>query len=316
MTASMKELLILTSMIAGAAFLCLVTGCAPQKRPPVPPPAQAVAAPAQVAIPTPEPVAWQPTYQPTPPPLPVSRPERPRRRIEIMGPGGKTLPHEPGGKFTLTCTEFGTLTIRFPAGERLLDVANGATGEWAIVPKTMGIDLPIGVISISRTPQAPTTEIQAMTDAEIYQFILVPVTGGVSAKHASTFVVVNPETEIRLAEQRQREMEMAEAERREREPEVPRLDPSQLRVYQFSGDRVPWMPLSVEGDNRRTVIQLPAGVATQPTFTVIEDGKEVRVNTRNVLKADGKGVRIVVNQPFNEARLIGDGGTVSITGGN
>jgi len=233
-----------------------------------------------------------------------------------MGPGGKTLPHEPGGKFTLTCTEFGTLTIRFPAGERLLDVANGATGEWAIVPKTMGIDLPIGVISISRTPQAPRTEIQAMTNAEIYQFILVPVVGTVSTKHASTFVVVNPETEIRLAEHRQREIEMAEAERREREPEVPRLDPAQLRVYQFSGDRVPWMPLSVDGDNRRTIIQLPPGVATQPTFTVIEDGKEVRVNTRSVVKADGKGVRIVVNQPFNEARLIGDGGTVSITGGH
>ena len=279
---------------------------------------------ASVVAPPPEPVVWQPQYQPPPLPLPPApspvqtgdrRIERPARRVEIMGPGGKTLPHESGGKFTLYCTEFGTLTVRFPAGERLLEVTNGATGEWAIVPKTMGIDLPISVIGISRTPFAPPTEIQAITDAEIYQFILVPKSGGVSVQQASTFLVINPETEARRAEQRQRQIERAPAERQEREPEVPTLNPDQLRVYKVAGDQVPWMPLSVIGDNRRTVIQLPAGIATQPTFTVIQDGKEVRVNARSIVKQDGKGVRIVVDQPFQEARLIGAEGTVSIIGG-
>ena len=75
------------------------------------------------------------------------------------------------------------------------------------------------------------------------------------------------------------------------------------------------MPVTVEGDQRQTVIKLPAATgADLPTFTIIEDGKEMRVNTRTLPEEGTIGPRIVVDQPFTEARLIGVGGSVSIIG--
>jgi type IV secretory pathway VirB9-like protein len=284
-------------------------GCAtpPQHRP-VP---QAVATPTPITAPTPipAPVDWQPAYQPSPPQVRRNYP-----RVEPMAAGGKTITFRPGQKVHLYCAETGTLTIKFPAGETIVDYGVGASGEWIVDKRNMGIDLPIGAIVVGRTPFARTAEMHVITDAEVYQFILSPSANGISQKQATLIQVVNPETEARRAEREHRRMEVAEVEQREREPQVPRLNPDYLRVYRVGGDNVPWKPVSVVGDNQQTIIQLPAGGVTQPTLTAIEDGKEVRIYTRTVLKADGKGPRIVADQPFTEARLIGEGGTVSIIG--
>ena len=283
-------------------------GCAAPQHRPVP---QAVATPTPVAAPTP--IDWQPVYQPTQPSPPQARRSYPR--VEPMGAGGKTITFRPGQKVHLYCAQTGTLTIKFPAGETIVDYGVGASGEWIVDKRMMGIDLPIGAIVVGRTPSAPTAELHVITDAEVYQFILSPSANGVSQKQATLIQVVNPETEARRAEREQRRMEVAEVEQREREPQVPRLNPDYLRVYRVGGDNVSWKPISVVGDNQQTIIQLPAGGVTQPTLTAIEDGKEVRIYTRTILKSDGKGPRIVADQPFTEARLIGEGGTVSIIGG-
>lgn len=307
----------------GFLFALMLTGCAapPRHRPITTAPVQP---PAPVALPTPapEPVAltpavggWQPVYQPTPPPPP--KPERLYPIVEPMAAGGKTITFRPGQKYHLYCAETGTLTIKFPAGETILDYGVGASGEWIVDKRMMGIDLPIGAIVIGRVPFARTAEMHVLTDAEVYQFILSPSAGGVSQKQATLIQVVNPETDARRAERQRQRIEVAETERREREPQVPQLNPDHLRVYRVGGDNVPWKPLSVIGDNQRTIIQLPTGGVTQPTLMAVEEGREVRINTRTVLKADGKGPRIVADQPFHEARLIGEGGSVSIiSGGN
>ena len=302
----------------GVAVGVLLSGCAPQKRAPVTQqPAAAVQqepppAPAPVATPT-EGASWQPVYEPSPPP--PARPVRAPRRMEVMGPGGKTIVYEPGKKPVLSCPEFGTLTIKFPAGEQIKKYGSGAAGEWIVQQTSMGVDLPIDTLTIDRTPFAPTTELQVITDADVYQFILKPTAAGVSKDHASVFVVVNPETETRRAERQMERAEMLEHERQAMAIRAPQLDPAHVRVYAIGGDHVPWAPVNVVGDHRHTVIQLPANTgADQPTLTVIEYGKEMRVNTRTLPEENGKGPRIVVDQPFTEARLIGAGGTVSIVG--
>ena len=292
----------LSSLLAAALFL---TGCTVQQPRP-----QVATTPTPIVQAAPQPELWQPVYQPEPP-----RPVR-LRSIEPMASGGKTITFRAGEKYTLYCPETGTLTIKFPAGETIQDFGVGASGEWIVDKKKMGIDLPIGVIVIGRTPFAPSAELHVITDAEVYQFILIPQEGGVRQKQATLFQIVNLDTEARRAERQQRRMEVAEMERREREPEVPRLDAASIRTYQVSGDAVPWRPLSVVGDNQRTVIQLPAGIATQPTLTAIADGKEIRINARTVLLQDGHGPRIVADQPLGEAKLIGEGGSIVIRGGN
>lgn len=294
-----------TETIAG--MLLVLSGCTVQQPRP-----QVATTPTPIVQAAPQPELWQPVYQPELPPMP--RPQR-LRSVEPMAPGGKTITFRSGEKYTLYCPETGTLTIKFPAGETIQDFGVGASGEWMVDKRKMGVDLPIGVIVIGRTPFAPSAELHVITDAEVYQFILVPQDGGVSRKQATLFQIVNLDTEARRAERQQRRMEVAEMERREREPEVPRLDAASLRTYSVSGDNVPWRPLSVVGDNQRTVIQLPSGIATQPTLTAIEDGKEVRINARTVLIPDGNGPRIVADQPLGEAKLIGEGGTIMIKGG-
>ena len=154
----------------------------------------------------------------------------------------------------------------------------------------MGLDLPIDVLTIKRTPFAPTTEIHVTTDAEVYQFILVPKSGSVSKEQSSVYIVTNRETEARRAEADQRHAEAQEQERQAYEIRPPRLDAEHLRSYTFAGDQVAWMPVSVEGDQRQTVIKLPASTgADLPTFTIIEDGKEMRVNTRTLPEEEHDG---------------------------
>ena len=315
---TLGELAVFISTALGLAALALfaaviLAGCAPQRQKPVAQPAPAVMVTPPASLPVSVfPDAWQPVVDHVPA---LPRVERPRRPVEVMGPGGKTIVYEPGKKPIITCSEFGFVTIQFPAGEKVLKHGSGASGEWTVEPANMGIDLPIGALAIHRTPWAPVAELHVLTDAAAYQFILTPTTGGVSTKQASLFQVVNPETEARRAERQERREDMLAQQRKEMEISAPQLDAATVRTYEVGGDYVPWAPVNVVGDHQHTVIQLPANSGVgQPTLTVIEYGKEMRVNTRTLPEENGKGPRIIVDQPFTEARLIGDGGTVSIVG--
>ena len=124
--------------------------------------------------------------------------------MPVAGPGSKVIDYQPGTKHTLGCTEFGTVTIKFPIGEKIQRWSSGATGEWPVEFASMGLDLPIGALAIKRTPEAKSTELHVITDAEVYQFILVPKSGGVSKEQSSVYIVTNRETEARQAENHQR----------------------------------------------------------------------------------------------------------------
>jgi len=317
---ALGELAVFISTALGLAALALFTavilaGCAPQRPKSVAQPAPALMAtpPASVPVST-SPEGWQPVIEHRPDNI-QTRVERPRRPVEVMGPGGKTIVYEPGKKPIITCSEFGFVTIQFPAGEKVLKFGSGASAEWTIERADMGVDLPIGALAIHRTPWAPVAELHVWTDAAAYQFILTPTAGGVSTKQVSLFQIMNPETEARRAERQERREEMLAQQRKEMEITAPQLDAATVRTYEIGGDHVQWAPVNVVGDHQHTVIQLPANSgAGQPTLTVIEYGKEMRVNTRTLPEENGKGPRIIVDQPFTEARLIGDGGSVSIVG--
>ncbi len=306
----LRDNVVVLMFAAVLLMLFVVFGCAPQKPRPVQQP-QASPVP-EVAAPSPAPVAWEPQYQPAPPP---PRPQRTLRHIETMGPGGKTIVYEPGKKYPLYCSEFGTLTVRFPEGETIQMYNSGNSAEWMIEKKNTGLDLPIGVLGIRRAPYAASSELHVTTDSATYQFLLIPQGSGVAKQQVSLFTVVNPETEARRQENQDMHAMAMEEQRTATEIRAPLLDAATFRTYEIGGDHVAWAPTDVLGDHRQTVIQLPRSTgADLPMLTIIEYGKEMRVNTRTLPEDEKHGPRIVVDQPFSEARLIGSGGTVSIIG--
>ena len=218
--------LVLVILLIGITLI----GCTPQKRKPVmpgpshAPPATATAQP-QAATMQPE-VTWA-VAEPLEKPQEKSA-RRDRKRTPTMGKGGKTIVYEPGQKYQLFCPEFGAISVILPAGERLQNINSGASGEWKAEPSMMGIAEPIGVIAVSRTPFAPTAELQIITDAAIYQFILIPSQGSVSKGQSSLITVVNPETEARRIEREEARAAAAERERREQAQRVPQAEFSLL----------------------------------------------------------------------------------------
>lgn len=298
------------------AIVCIISmfflGCTVQKPPP---PVAAVQAP-MPPPPPPMPELWASVSPPPPAPQPPQRVIKEQPHHEVLAAGGRTIYYEPGVKYTLPCAEFGAFTIKFPAGETIKKLNSGNNSEWMVDQAEMGIELPIAVVGIRRAPYASPTELHVITDAAVYQFLLIPTGGRVSKEQSSLITVLNPETEARQARQRELHMAVMEQERRERVIQAPQLDASHIRTYAVGGDHVAWMPISVVGDQQHTVIQLPAATgAEQPVVTVIEGGKEQRVNVRTLPEGNGIGPQLVLDQPVSEAKLVGAGGTVRITGG-
>jgi len=308
-----KTFLYIALVGLGLSLFLMLTGCTVQPKPPI---AAAVSQPVPVAAPLPE--GWQAVDEVHSAPLP--QPEQPHRalprQMPSMGRGGKPVVYALGEKTIVTCSEFGTVTIIFPMGERIKERSAGNPAEWMIEDRDMGRDLPIPFVTIRRAPFASSTEFHVTTDAPaVYQFILVPKAGGVSKGQVSLITMVNPETELRREENEARHLAMLEHERRARVIQAPQLNAATLRTYVIGGDNVPWKPVNVRGDHQSTIIEFPQMIETdQPILRVIEDGKERQVNTRPLSEEGKIGPRIVVDEPFAEARLIGTGGVVSIIG--
>jgi hypothetical protein len=139
-----------------------------------------------------------------------------------MARGGKVIFYEPGKKYSVSCPEFGAVSVVLPEGERVQAINSGNSGEWMVQQTTTGLEEPFPVIAIRRAPWAPSAELQVITDAAIYQFLLHPQQRSVSKEQISLIVVVNPETEARRAERaaaRAREQERRRREQTERMPQ-------------------------------------------------------------------------------------------------
>ncbi len=209
--------------LVGLVLALLTSGCAPQRQKPIvsvpshAPPTTAV--PPITADTTQPEVVWGTTG--TLASNPVQKSPKRRKRVAKMAAGGKVIVFEPGEKYSVYCPSSGTLTIKMPEGERLEAFNTGASGEWMVDSKTMGLDGQIVVVTIRRAPWAPTTELHVITDAEVYPFILIPQQNGVSKRQPSIFTVINPETEARRIQHEEARMEEAERRRREQENRQP-----------------------------------------------------------------------------------------------
>ncbi len=196
----------------------LFSGCTPNRRTThamsVPSHATPATATAQVTAVTKQPeVTWAVA-------APIARevqtkPKREKKLPPTMGAGARVIDYELGKKYEISCSEYEIITLRLPVGEQLEVFGSGASGEWPIEGKETGREEPQGVLWIKRYPKAPRTELHVTTDAETYQFILIPSQGGVSKKHSSLILVRNAETEARREERKQARREEAERLRRE-----------------------------------------------------------------------------------------------------
>ena len=166
---------------------------------------------------------------------------------------------------------------------------------------------------IKRVPEAPTIRLVVVTDKNIYRLKLQP--SGRGENQGVRFIRFrDPDAELRREEVR-----IAALERRKQravEPRFPRLDAATIRTYQVRGGPVPWQPVRVTGDHRHTFVFLPANTGAElPILSVMRGDVETRVNSRVVPGEDGAPV-IIADEAFNEATLLGQGGTITILRGN
>lgn len=293
----------------GLALFFLSTGCAAPPRPQVqaPPPV------------TPEPAAWQPVIDHIPASPPPAAVPLPRPQIQevkdVIGKTAATLIYDPDRQYTLVCPALDDLlTVRLLPGERLQDLGIGNQEFWKVWPTSstwQGEE--VVVLLIRRGPDAPRTVLHVVTDRNIYQFFLT-ATGRGDNRSVRLIRFRDPDAELRKEER----LVAAEERRRQKalEPRLPALNPETARDFQVTGDRVPWAPVRVRGDDVHTFVYLPANTgAAVPILNVMRDGEETRINQRHQPGTNGKGDVIVVDGTFNEAKLIGEGGIVNLTAG-
>ncbi len=296
-------------------FLIALAGCTVHRpsvaAPPIP---STVAAP-----PTPppvEPIVTESVVEETPQDPDVVKAlqkyEKTKKYTDVKTPAVMKYVFQPERIYTLKCPEWGVLTIRLLPGEVLKRVLAGDSVRWMIDDMEMGLGEMTPVIGIRRSPYADPTQMTVITDANIYEFLLIPG-GSLGNERTRQITFWDP-----IAEMRRFKGQVAMEEQRKKKREdtrYPTLSFEHIRAYDVGGDNVVWRPIRVVGDHQHTMVELPAATGTeQPTLSVFQDGIETRMNYRMIPGRNGNGPVIVADQAFTEARLIGEGGVVKISG--
>ena len=305
------KVLTMLGVFALLLALFLFTGCTVQQ-PVKPPPPPVVTAPVPVQE-VAAPVAEGPAPVPVPPVVEAPPIRQPDRR-NIITKSAATFAFDPDHEYALACPIGELLTIRLVPGEIYQNYASANSEMWMVDSLMSSVEgEPSTVLVIKRGPEAPAIRLVVVTDKNIYRLKLQP--SGRGENQGVRFVRFrDPEAEIRREER-----QLAAIERRKQravEPRFPRLDAATIRTYQVRGGPVPWQPVRVTGDHRHTLVFLPANTGAElPILSVMRGDIETRVNSRVVPGEDGAPV-IIADEAFNEATLLGQGGTITILRGN
>lgn len=311
----------ITIMVVAAFIVALLTGCTVTKPPVATPPtllSSVATAPMPAPISEPETSAEEPAAEEAPQDPDIVKVlrkyEKTQKFTDAQTPAVMKYVYDPTRIYTLSCPDQGVLTIRLIQGEVIRDIAAGNRREWQIAPTRTGLGEETAIVTVKRTEYAAAMQMTVITDANVYEFLLKP--GGPLGNGRTRQVWFwDPVAE----QQRFREKEAylkAREERRQRAEanRLPQLSPEHARSYEVGGDSVVWRPTHVTGDDKRTMVFLPAATgAEHPTLRVLQDGRETSLNARTVPGRDGKGPVIVVDQAFSQAVLKGEGGVVKIT---